>query len=217
MFVIVHDNRVILGPMRWNRFRFENEIFEECEISVTLPNRNDAFEAINVSDCIRILPIQGTENPPYDTVIETLHGPFWQFTDTHAISSYEVMKLPVDAVKNQLKAKAAEERWRCEIAGFDLELQGQTVRIDTNRGSRDGYAQQYMLLADGSTVNWKFSSCWLTLSKTELGTIAAAVTAHVNNSFNWEAEKISEIDACLTLEALSSVTVTYALNSVGTL
>jgi hypothetical protein len=201
--------------MRWNRFRFENEIAEECEVTATLPNRNDTFEAITVAENIRILPIQGTENPAYNPTIETLHGPFWQFTDTHAISSYEVMKLPIDAVKNQLKAAAAEERWRREVGGFDLALQDQTVRIDTARGARDVYAQQYMLLAEGETVYWKFPSCWLTLTKAELGTIAASVTAHVNSAFAWEVAKIAEIDACVTLEELAAVVLREPVDNPG--
>lgn len=207
MFVIVYNDHVILGPMRWNRFRFENEIAEECEVVTTLPNRNDTFDAITVAENIRILPIQGTENPAYNPTIETLHGPFWQFTDTHAISSYVVVQLPIEAVQNQLKAAAAEERWRREVGGFDLELQARTVQIDTARGARDAYAQQYMLLADSDLVNWKFPSCWLTLTRAELGTIALNVTAHVNAVFAWEVEKISEIDACSTLEELAAVVI----------
>ncbi len=208
MFVIVYENRVILGPMRWNRYRFENEIAEECDVVATLPNRNDSFDPIVVNESIKILPIQGTENPPYNPTIEILHGPFWTYTDTRAVMSYQVMPMQLDAAKNQLKAVVADERWRREVGGFDMELQNQTVRIDTARGSRDVYAQQYMLLGDAETVNWKFPGVWLTLSKAELGAIASSVTAHVNAAFAWEVAKISEIDSCLTLEELAAVAIT---------
>ena len=206
MFVIVHNNSVILGPMRWNRKRFENTIQEECEVSTTLPDRNDNTPIV-VSDNVKILPVQSAENPSYNPRIENLHGPLWEFTDTVAISSYIAQPLPIDAVKNQLKTECAAERYRREIAGTKVDIQNTEVTIDTNRGSRDIFVQKYLLMGDTDIVQWKFPEGWLELTKSELGLIVSTGAAHVQDQFNWESAKIVEIDSCETLEQLVAVVI----------
>jgi hypothetical protein len=206
MFVIVYNNSVILGPMRWNKFRFENEILEECEVTKSLPNKNED-QVITVSENIKIYPVQGSPNPQFNPIIEHLNGPFWEFTETHAISSYQVQSLPIDAVKNTLKSETATERYSREIAGIKITIQETEVTIDTNRGDRDIFVQKFLLMSESDTVQWKFPEGWLTLSKTELGTIVSAGSNHVQSQFDWEATKIAEIDACETLEQLSEIVI----------
>lgn len=208
MFVIVYNNNVILGPMRWNRFRFQNEIFEECEVSCTLPNRNDLLEPITVAENIKILPTLQEQDPPYNSRIETLHGPFWTFTETHAVSRYEVMPMTIDAVKSQLIAETAAERWRRESAGVKVTVQNTEVTVDTSRGARDRFVQKYLLMGDTEVVQWKFPERWLSLSKSDLGLVVTASTAYVQAQFDWESAKITEITDCTTLEALANVEIT---------
>lgn len=207
MFVIVHNSSVILGPMRWNKNRFENVITEECEVTASLPSRNDSLSPIIVTDNVKILPIQGTPSPAFNSRIEFLNGPFWEFTDSAAIMSYRVESLSVDAVKNTLKAECAAERWRRENNGVKITIQGLEVTVDTSRGNRDIFVQKFLLMADSDTVQWKFPEGWLALSKLELGAIVNAAAAHVQTQFDWEANKISEIDNCATLEQLDAIVI----------
>jgi len=207
MFVIVYNNSVILGPMRWNRYRFQNEILEECEFSVTLPDSNTT-NAIVVSNDIKILPVEGTQNPAFNSKIEFLNGPFWEFTDTKAICSFEVQSYKVDAVKNQLFSLCAAERWKKESLGVKINLQGLDVTIDTARGNRDILIQKYLLLNETDVIQWKFSEGWLGLTKTDLGEIVAVINKHVQDQFDWELAKIDEINACETLEQLDAVIIT---------
>jgi len=208
MFVIVYQNSVILGPMRWNRFRFENTIYEDCEeFSVTLADRNDESTPVVVSDDIKILPVQGTPNPAYNSKIEMLHGPFWEFKDTAAISSYTVLPIPIDAVKNQLKAVLANQRYIKEVKGTTVTVQGTEVTVDTARGVRDTLTQQYLLMVDSDTVQWKFPQTWLTLSKTEVGEVVRAAAAYVQTQFQWEAGLIAEIDGATTHEQLDAIVI----------
>ena len=207
MFVIIHNDSVILGPMKWNRYRFENEIEEECEVTVTLSDRNDNLQSVIISDQIKILPIQGTDNPSYNPRIEHLHGPFWEFTDTTAIYSYVVQPLPVGTVKNQLKIECSAERYRREIIGTKVTVQNTEVTVDTARGNRDIFVQRFLLMGDNDTVQWKFPEGWLELSKSELGLIVSMGAAYVQAQFNWESAKIVEIDSCETLTQLVDVII----------
>ena len=37
MFVITHNNNVILGPMKWNARRLSEVIQDDCEVTIVLP------------------------------------------------------------------------------------------------------------------------------------------------------------------------------------
>lgn len=208
MYVITYNNQVILGPMRWNRFRFENTIQEECEVAATLQDRNDAMEPVVVSEDVKILPVQGTPDPVYNSKIQRLHGPFWQFTDVVAISSYTVEDLNIDAVKNTLKAQAAAERWNKENAAATYSLQGTTVTVDTSRDGRNIFVQKFLLMGANDTVTWKFPEGWFDLTKQELGEIVNAGATWIQDQFNWEVAKVREIDNCETLEQLDAIVIT---------
>lgn len=206
MFVIVYNNSVILGPMKWNKNRFQNEIEEECEVIATLPDVN-AGEVVIVNENIKIYPVQTTQDPPFNSKIEFLNGPFWEFTETHAISSYVVQPKSIPAVQNELKNILAQERWKKEIKGVKVTTQSLEVTADTNRGTRDIFVQQYLLMGESDTVMWKFPEAWLNLSKSDLGLIVATGANHVKDAFVWEEQLAAQIDACTTLNELDALVI----------
>lgn len=205
MFVIVYKNNVILGPMNWNRFRFEDIILEDCDVNTTLPSRNDSYTVIEVSPEIRILPVQHTANPEFNPSIEILHGPFWNFTDTHAVMSYQPVPMTVDAAKNQLKSKLADLRWQRENTSIKVNIQNVTVTVDISRTVRDTMIQKYLLMSDTDVINWKFPETWINLTKSDLHHVVGILTQHVQAQFDWEMNKVSEIDTCTNLNDLSNV------------
>lgn len=209
MFVIAYNNSVILGPMRWNRIRFQNEIFEECEVQATLPDRNDNNDVIVVNEEIKIYPVKDADGPgvPFNPKIQILDGPFWEFTTTHAIRSYEVLPKPIDLVKGELKNIVAAERWKKEISGTKVTIQGIEVTVDTNRGDRDIFVQKFLLMGENDTVTWKFPETWLNLTKSELGQIVNAGAVHVQQSFEWEATLVNQIEFSTTLEELDAIVI----------
>lgn len=206
MFVIVYNNFVTLGPMRWNRFRFENEIQEECEVTVTLPDRNDNMEPIIVSDEVKILPIQGTENPEFNPKIEFLNGPYWEFTDSVAIMSYRVEDLNLDAAKSMLKQQTADVRWKKEMSGVEVAINGTTHKFATDRDTRN--VLQSHITAGLESVNWKFNTdTWIQLTQAQLQEVLSATLTHVQSAFDWEMQKNTEIDSCTTLTELDAVVI----------
>ena len=198
MFVIVHDNTVILGPMRWSQYKFQNTIFEECEVSATLSATNDNLDPITVSDNIKILPVQGTQNPEFNPAIEMLNGPFWVFTDTVATMSYRVESLPLDAAKNFLKDRVAGERRKKEKAGKKVTLNGVEYNFDTDRETR---AILSSAAANTNNTNWKQNSdTWVEMTQAEVQTVLNAVLAYVQTCFDWEYTKLQDINNCTTLD-----------------
>jgi hypothetical protein len=205
MFVIVYNNQVVLGPMHWNRFRFENFLEEEYEISLSLPKSNTDTPLV-FSDQLKFLPIQTTPNPTYNPRIEMLQGPFWQFTDTHAISSYQVEPLAVEAVKNTLKAEAATHRWNIGNSKIEIIIADKECKFSTDRDTIN--LLNNALMASATSFNWKLdSNSWVTLTNTELQSILDAISVHIQTGFDSEYTKIAEIDAATTLSELNSIEI----------
>ena len=208
MFVIIYNNSVILGPMKWNQRRFQSVIEEECEIITILPETNIDDSVITINENIQILPVQETPNPEFNQKIEILHGPFWEFTTTHAISSYIVQPKVLEAVQNELKNELANTRWEKEIAGIKITIQNVEITADTNRGVRDLFVQQYLLMGETETVMWKFPETWLNLTKQDLGLIVGSGANHVKQAFEWEQSLVNQIDLCTTLSELDALVLT---------
>lgn len=208
MFVIVYQNSVILGPMRWNKFRFQNEIREELEIEVDLPSKNDNNQPILIDQNLRILPVVGTPDPSFNPRTQFLNGPFWTFTDTEATSAYVPEYKSIDAVKNQMKSEVAAERYKKEISGVKVTIQNNEVTVETDRETRNVFVQKFTLMSDNETVNWKFPETWLTLTKSELGQIVSSGAQHIQDQFDWEMLKTQEIESCSTLPELDAVIIT---------
>lgn len=206
MYVLVYKDRVIAGPRDWNRAMFNGALEDAGITGITLPRVAVEELPYVINDDARIMECR-LEYPEHNPKTQYPHGPFWDFSQLVAVGTFQVVDIPIEVIKNTLKAEIANERYRQEIEGINVEVQGQTFRISTRREDRDVYAQTAGYLADGGTVNWKFDRTWLTLNKTELLAIAAAVSAHVQGVFNWEHGKNQEIEAATTSAELDAIVI----------
>jgi len=191
--------------MRWNRFRFENFLTEEQETTFTLDTNNTDTPVV-VSDEIKILPVQTTPNPDYNPKIEMLHGPLWQFTDSVAISSYEVQPINIDAVKNMLKEQVAAERYRRSTLAVDVIIEDTAYKFATDKDTQNTIHRA--LTSSTNSLNWKINAdTWVVLTNTELQLILDTIIAYVQTCFDWEQAKNQEIDSCLTHQELDAVEI----------
>lgn len=198
MFVIVKDNQeVILGPMPWRKLFFQNILLEEHELEVELPQKNDGVYIVN--DNFKILPAQYTEDA-YDSKIEQLNGPFWTFYEDKAVGHFVKLNRQVEHVKSDLKALVAEKRWKKEVGGVKVSIQGNEYTADTSREGRGVYLQALQLGSDGSS--WKFPEGFVQMSLAELQTVVTAIVTHVQTCFEEEAIRITEIDSKTVLTDL---------------
>jgi hypothetical protein len=205
MFNLISNNQVILGPMEWRKTFFENALMDELEISHTLPLNNTGTYYV-VDTTTRFVPVEFTPNPEYNPKIQFLHGPFWDIRANKCVGSYVVENYTVEAVKNMLKEKLADMRWKFESKGVIVTIQGVDLFVTTARVERDIYAQAFQLGSNGAT--WKFGDKWIVLSNAELGTIVQAIMTHVQNAFLIESNKVVEINDATTLPQLDAITFT---------
>lgn len=205
MYVLIHKNRVIVGPMDWNRAMFDGAL-SKLQIVKTLPRTAPPDLPFIIDDETRLAE-SVYEYPPYNPRIEYPNGPFWNFDAPVAVGTFVVEPIPVEFIKASLKQEAAAERYRTEELGTTHVLQGVTVTLDTSRAGRDIFAQAYLLMGDTDVKNWKFPEGWFTVTKPELGGIVGAGSAYIQTCFDWERAKAEEIDACATAAELAAIVI----------
>jgi len=190
MFLITHNNNVILGPMKYNARRFTEVIEDDCEITVTLPTTNDSYYEVN--DEIKIYPVQGTPNPEYNSKTEYLHGPFYTYVDGVAISSMVVEQLPLSAAQNFVKQEAANVRWTKQNSGVKVTLNDVEYTFATDLETKSTFHQY--ITSNLESVNWKVNQdTWIVLSKSDIQTVFNSIVSHVQSAFDWEVAKLAEI------------------------
>lgn len=206
-YVLVQNKQtILLGPINW-RHRFIQTELNDLEVDFTLsPTEPNAYVKIN--DELEIYPVTGLEIPSHNSTHEQLDGPYWTFVDGVAANgTYNIAGKPVDAIKNELKALTAAERYKKEIAGIKLTVQGVEVALATDRDTRNLYVQKLITMTDTDTVQWKFNENWLTLTKEDMTNICNAVNAHVQTQYDWEANIVNQINSAADSAALQTITI----------
>lgn len=205
MYVLVHKNRILVGPRDWNYGMFEGAL-EKIGINMYLPRREPDNLPLIIDEDTRITNSVLTM-PPYNEKIERTHGPYWDTSTDPVTGTYGIATLEIEFIKPKLKNLVAVERYNKEISGFKIIVQNKEVTVDTNRGSRDIFIQKYFLMNDNQTVKWKFPETWLELSKTELGLIVIAGAEYIQRCFDWEESKNQEIDQAQTAQELDAIQI----------
>jgi hypothetical protein len=206
MYVLVHKNRVIVGPRDWNRAMFEGALQKE-KITALIPRVPPEVwpyvidSETYLSTCENVIP---DHNPK----IECLYGPFFNMENqSKVIQTWGVKMKFMDMIRQELKDLAASERYKKEVSGAQVEIQNTLVSLDTSREGRNIFVQKYSLMADTDVVNWKFPECWLTITRAELGDCISAGAAHIQAAFDWEKDISDQIDAAQTESELDQIVI----------
>lgn len=200
MFVIVYNNQVILGPMPWRKLFFENIIMEDCEVEVTLPQKNDT--PFTVNEEIVILPARYTHED-FNPVTQKHNGPFWNITESEAVGNFVTLDKDVDHVKSELKQLVADKRWTKEISGIKVTFNGTEYSVDTSREGRKVYIEQLQM--NSTSYDWKFNEGYLTLTNTDLQSVVDSINQHIQTCFAEERTRISDIESKTTLTELQTL------------
>lgn len=211
MYVITHHHdydEVLLGPINWNPRYIASVLQSDLDLDQppTVLASDESRVPYDILPNVRVRKAV-TQYAELNAKIQRHEGPFWSYVNDEAVATFTAVDKPIDLVKGELKSLTAALRYNKENAGVILTVQGQEVWCDTSRGNRDIFFQKYAVMGDSDTVNWKFPTTWLTLTKPELGAIVAQGTAYIQGCFDWEAQKNSEIDACLTLAELDALVI----------
>lgn len=206
-YLLVENNQtVLLGPMFWKPRYIQSEL-EELGVTFILPPV-DPESYLAITPTLMLYPIQEINSPSYDTLFEQLSGPYWQFVDHFAIGTYNVVDIEIDSIKNTMKSNAASVRYKKEVGGINVTIQGIEVLAATDRESRNIFAQKLLIMSDNDIVQWKFpDEIWINMTKTDMNTLLATVTNYVQQQYDWEKQIVDEIDAAQTIQELKNILI----------
>lgn len=206
MFVLVHKGYVTLGPFNWSRKKFEEELEEDLEIIHSLPNTMPEGQPYTVDENTKIYSVAPGVDHNINPRIHAKNGPFWEFTDTHALYHYEPLLLELQAAKNLLLPEIAAERWRRENLGVKVTIQGAEYSFASDRDTRN--VLQNALNSNLTTLNWKVSSTtWLELTQQDITTILQTILTHVQNCFDWEKTTIDTLMTYTTHQEVADLVI----------
>lgn len=209
MYVLVHKERVLVGPRDWNRAMFDGAL-EKLGIQFLLPRRDPLTLPIIIDENTYVTRAE-MFIPQHNAKTHSYVGPYWDLTDKNvAKGTYQIKERPLGSIKEILIAEVAAERWNKEVNGGKFTIKGIEVSLDTSREGRNIFLQKYSLMGDNDTVNWKFPEGWLTLTKQELGAVVMAGAAHIQAAFDWEKAKVEEIQAASNTATLEAITIVEA-------
>jgi hypothetical protein len=205
-YAIVHKGRVIIGPLAWTQKYFTDVLKIRHRITANIPGQAPEQFPYVIDENTSIYEV--VENrPEFNAMIEYHYGPLWDVSQNPAVASYEVRENDIESARNNFKILAAHERYKKEVSGTTVTVQGIELKLSTLREAREPLVQKYVTMGDADTVNWKFDQQWLTVTRNEVKSVIAAIDQHVQAAFDWEAGIHASIDATSDLRALLNIQI----------
>ncbi len=153
--------------------------------------------------------------PDYDSETQRLGNPEVVLEGDHVVATYPVVdKTPeelaaeLEAAKITKLAELAAARFEQEIGGVSFSMGGESVTIRTDRESQSmitGAALQASI--DSSyRCRWKTVQGFVSVGAEQIMAVASAVRAHVQASFDREAELVTLVEAAETVGDVGAIT-----------
>jgi len=200
MYALIHDSQLILGPIKWN-YRLINSEIEDLEIAYKVAPRDYESVPIQINQNTFILPV--IENiPEIDTRFQSLGNFSWSLVEENNILTkieitYPSIDKTLEQIKYEYKSQVAPIRREKENTTINIDLNGTIISTSTSRENRLAFASK--LIASPGPHNFKFDNdVWLQITTTELQYIISQIDIKVQEAFDWEYQKLQEIDACTT-------------------
>ena len=191
-YTLLHSNNIVVGPRDWNPRYFEH-FLGNLGFHIKLPAQQIVND-IHFSKDVRLAVTDFEPQPDFDPTFEVLTGPFFKFDENQTHIGYFTVQ-----------AKAAESRWNKETTQINRTIGGKELTLDTDRESRIMYTQAVSLVSDDYTSQWKFNGEFVVINKSDLHSIVYEVMTHVQSCFDWESDKVTEINSKSTIEELKQI------------
>jgi hypothetical protein len=218
MFALVNDKELILGPIQFNYRLINSALEEDLEIDYRVSPSDYLNVPIVITEKIRILNVS-EDKPSYNAKYENLTAYKYEVLDNEVVFYYEKQQIDLSVIKKQYKNIISNERWKRENYGnINFLLNDEEIKISTSRENRSSLINKIAI--GTSPYNFKFADKWFEVTSEDLRTILNKIDEKIQQDFNWEFQKIQEIDACTTTDELEQIdyfnSETKILNSIST-
>jgi len=205
MYALINGQELLLGPVAFN-YRMINSVLEE-ELEVNFRVTSNDYQSVPIifTEDIKILPARN-EIPEYDSRFQTVSQTSHEITETEVVFYYGISDKSLEQIKAEYKAAVAPERWNKENTTVTVTINDKEITVSTSRDNRLSIVSK--LLSGDGPYNFKFNDgVWVEISKTNLQTILTEIDKVVQAAFDWELDKLAEIDACVDGNAVYAVEI----------
>lgn len=171
MYAKVFDNQIVQYP------------YSIAELRLDFPNTSFAIP-LSLADLAEfgIVEVAQAEPPEYNPLTHTVSEGQPALVNGVWTQQWELQEKDLAQIKVELAALATEHRWLIETGGLTLP-NGVEIKTGTDDQTRITSVIANARLAGVTSVDFKAANGWITLSITEIESIAAAVALHVQACF----------------------------------
>lgn len=216
MYALIHQNQLILGPIHWN-YRMINSELEELELEERVSSNSFSNVPFHFSQDTHIIPAVNNILP-YDERFQYLTSPEWEIIGENGIPirvefTHQIQDKTLEQVKQEYKTLVAPERRNKEVANLTLNLYQTDITVSTSRENRLSLISKMM--SNDGPYNFKFDNdTWIEITKNDLQYVISQIDLKVQEAFDWEYNKLQEIDACVTKEDVYNVIIRVPENTL---
>lgn len=203
MFALVNDKELILGPIQFNYRLINSALEEDLEVDYRVSPSDYLNVPIVITEKIKILNVS-EDKPSYNSKYENLTAYKYEVLDDQVIFYYEKQQIDLSVIKQQYKNIISNERWKRENYGnIKFLLNDEEIQVLTNRENRTSLINKVAI--GTSPYNFKFGDKWFQVTSENLRDILVQIDKKIQEDFDWELERIQEIDACSTTDELEQI------------
>lgn len=205
MFALVNGQELLLGPIAFNYRLINSSLEEDLELDYRVKSSDYSQVPIQITEEVKILSTKD-EIPDFDEKFEIVRLSHHEITDNEVIFYYTKIEKTIEEIKEERKKEVSPKRWNRENTTISVIINGTEIKASTSRENRLGLVTK--LLSGDGPYNFKFdNNIWLEITKEDLQNLITQIDLKVQEAFDWELAKLTEIDACETKEAVYEVDI----------
>jgi hypothetical protein len=205
MFALVNGQELLLGPIAFNYRLINSSLEEDLELDYRVKSSDYSQVPIQITEEVKILSTKD-EIPDFDERFEIVRLSYHEITDNEVIFYYTKIEKTLEEIKEERKKEVSPKRWNRENATISVIINGTEIKASTSRENR--LALVTKLLSGDGPYNFKFdTNIWLEITKEDLQNLITQIDLKVQEAFDWELAKLTEIDACETKESVYEVDI----------
>lgn len=213
MFALLNDTELVLGPIEFNYKLINSVLEDELEVYYKVASTDYARVPLYITEKIKLLRVI-YDKPEYDSRYQEISLYKYDVIDDNVVFYYEKKDIDLEKIKEKYKSLIANERWSRENSGYIIHSINNTeVKVSTSRESRISLITK--LASGNGPYNFKFGEIWLEITSQDISNIITKIDEKVQLDFDWELEKINEINSCSSTQQLNSIDFFNIENTVS--
>jgi hypothetical protein len=226
-YLLVFDNQPndplkIWGPMQWDSRRANNGLKERGVEDFTFPEdvimyQKGLLPETNsvVNERTQLYRVEYIEKPQLDDLFQYHERLTWVTDSGKAVGTYFVIDQSLEDSKKEVIQRFENQSFEQQNSGADLTIQGKTVKVRSDFGTRTSLLQQWILANETDIIKCKLNEfVWVNVSKSELKTIIDELNNHVQSFLDQESEIVEQVNACETVEELKTIVENSSIGKI---